>query len=371
MRGIFLVNGRDILEAKSGIGKKIISQADLFTNYGLDCKVISLRTGHGEMPELIWKILFCLPFANIGPIWEMFPELMEVDYIYFRRPPVINFAMRRFLKKLHRVNPKIKVYMEIPTYPYEGEYNTLVLKYFLLRDKYNRKKLRGLIDTVFAIDPMNLLDEFFGVPVVKFINGYDVEHCRIRCFEEHGDKIVLTGVGMLSPWHGYERMIVGLHNYYSHGGDRDIEFNIVGEGSEYETYKKLIEKYNLQDHIILNGAKFGEELDRIYNRTDIGIASLGRYKNGITIIGDLKTREYFAKGIPVVTGCTVDFMQGLEEYPYYMEVPNDNNPIDVSSIVAFYDRVKKNSEEELHNFSYNHFDYNRTLKPIIESIRHS
>lgn len=48
------------------------------------------------------------------------------------------------------------------------------------------------------------------------------------------------------------------------------------------------------------GPRSGAALDAEFEWCDMGIASLGRHRNGITGIKTLKNREYAARGIPFV-----------------------------------------------------------------------
>lgn len=53
--------------------------------------------------------------------------------------------------------------------------------------------------------------------------------------------------------HGYDRLLVGLGEYYRNGGNRNIYYYIVGDG--YETvmneYKCIIAEYELGDRVFM------------------------------------------------------------------------------------------------------------------------
>ena len=125
--------------------------------------------------------------------------------------------------------------------------------------------------------------------------------------------IHLIGVAEVHYWHGYDRLIAGLGEYYKNGiGNmkdvRDVYFHIVGGiwsgdlyGSAYAPgIQTLIDKYGLHDKVILHGQMFGQPLDDLFNQCIFAIGSLGRHRNGITIIKTLKNREYATRGIPFI-----------------------------------------------------------------------
>ena len=58
------------------------------------------------------------------------------------------------------------------------------------------------------------------------------EQSAWKKYRKKDGTIVLLAVATLAKWHGYERVIKGLYNYYADGGERNIIFNIVGNGEQ-------------------------------------------------------------------------------------------------------------------------------------------
>ena len=71
-------------------------------------------------------------------------------------------------------------------------------------------------------------------------------------------------------------------------------------------------------------------------RDSVGIASLGRHRNGIDRIKTLKNREYAARGIPFVYSETDD---DFDTMPYVMKAPADDSPLDIAALLRFADGV--------------------------------
>lgn len=115
----------------------------------------------------------------------------------------------------------------------------------------------------------------------------------------------------MHPWHGFDRVIAGMANYYrTHTDTHDykVYLNIVGFGVPelVDSYKKDVAKHQLEKYIIFHSALYGKELDAVFEQSDMGIGSLARHRSGIDKIKTLKNREYAARGIPFVYSETDD-----------------------------------------------------------------
>ena len=371
MTGIYIVPNENIVSRESGIGSKIRKQIELFNINGLNCTMLVQRNLRYGLPKLIGRLLYVLPFSNIAPNWKYESCMDHADFLYFRRPELVNYAAVRFMKICKTKNPNIKIFVEIPTYPYDSEFKG-IQKLNLIRDKMNRRHFYKYVDCVFVIDPMNMIrSTYYNAEVVHFINGYDVMHCSKINFFNNDDTVDLTCVGMFNFWHGYERLFYGLKNYLDNGGHRDVKIHMVGEGVELDRYKHLVSQLHIENYVTFYGKLFGNDLDKIYSITDIAVGCLGCYKKDITIISDLKTREYMAKGLPVLSGCSVDFLY-KKKYDYFLEIENNSNPVDFSLIERFYNFLRTTPAEyhdQIVSFSHNAFDVSNTMIPIVEKIK--
>lgn len=243
------------------------------------------------------------------------------------------------LKNLKNVCEKIAV--EFPTYPYDEENSATFLSRMKLSvDIHFRKQLKKYVD--FIVTFYDGYKEIFGIPTVVIPNGFDFSTFSLVQNELKDDIIHIIAVSSMREWHGYERIIEGMKNYYVENaeGKRNIVLHLVGNGREYGKYKALIEKYELQDHIIMEGAMHGKQLDDLYEISALGIDSLARHRSGIDVLSSLKSREYGAKGIPMINSCKIDVID--DDFPYLLRVPADESPIDVLEIVDFYDRCYGN-----------------------------
>ena len=142
-----------------------------------------------------------------------------------------------------------------------------------------------------------------------------------------------------------------------------------------DEYKKIVVENGLQSNVFFYGRKTGKELDSIYDRCTLGIEVLGCHKNAVAFSSTLKSREYWAKGLPFITEC--EFPPEVEEIgQYIMKVPYDESPIDIEKVIEFHDnlylRSGKSQEEiidEIRDFAYRTCDMSVAMKPIIDYIK--
>lgn len=369
MKGYFIVIKSDEeKQGKDGYDIKIEGQIKAFNEEGLNCKEVVY---YYKKDKSFWEALATrLPFVNIQPKLFLRDELRDADYIYMRRPLSNTIFLRRMFKKLKIINPNIKIIMELPTYPYDDELLQIKLGLlFLLKDKYNRKRLKGLVDR-FAI----LTDEkeIWGIPTIKFMNGIDVNSIPKRMpIPVNENEIHICAVSTFQPWHGYERFIEGLHNYYQQGGRRKIICHFVGDGPEKNYYLRMINDYLLEDYFIFEGFLSGEKLNKIYNLCSLTLGSFGFYKIGLELSANLKSRDAIARGIPMITGCQTDVFDKSRFY-YYLEFPNNSEIVDINKILEFYDDIYAHGEEivinEIRNYALETVDMRSCMKPIVDYI---
>lgn len=236
-----------------------------------------------------------------------------------------------------------KIVLELPTFPYDEENKYGIMsKLRMVVDKKYRTQLHKYLDTIVTFYGNH--EKIFGVPAKIVPNGFDFDRMKLVSEDLPEDAIHIVAVSAMREWHGYERFIEGMNNYYSNGEEnkKNIILHLVGDGREHSKYKSLVEKYRLDNHVIMEGAMFGETLDALYEKCGLGIDSLARHRSGIDVLSSLKSREYGAKGIPLINSCKIDIIE--DDFPYLLRVPADESPIDIESVVEFYDKCYGNGK---------------------------
>lgn len=369
MKGIFITVGQGSIYDKTGVGLKIRNQIKAFRQCGLDVSEFTLP--YSENPFL--RILYRLPFYNGYPIWKYDKKMAEADWIYLRRPFVMTGYMRRVLKQIKKTNPAIKIILELPTYPYDQEIAHFKFSSSLLvRDRYNRSRLKGIVDRIATLTEDK---KIFGIPTIKIINGIDVSAVSPRMPSERKEnEIHLCAVALFKEWHAYERLLLGLADYYTSNGEKKVIVHFIGEGDALPLYQKLVKKRGLEEYVFFHGYLTGELLDELYNNIDIGVCSLGAHRKGIyDFTSELKSREYLAKGLPVISSLQVDVFEKTY-FPYKLYVPQDESNISIDKIVEFYEnifqtRTPEMVAKEIRKYAFENVDSKKMVEPIVNYIR--
>lgn len=261
-----------------------------------------------------------------------------IQFVYARCFMNANPFLIRLFKKLRALG--IKSVTEIPTYPYDQEFAT-----------FSRKERLGLkIDQLFrhslsrqmsAIVTFSDAETIFGQRTIRISNGVDFDSIPLHDYHPVDDAIHLIGVAEVHLWHGYDRLIAGLGEYYQkESSPKNIVFHIVGGVDPFDLYgqgdypgiQSLIDQYGLQQHVVFHGQLFGEELDKVFNQSCFAIGSLARHRTGITAIKTLKNREYATRGIPFIYS---EQDSDFDSKPYIIKAPSDESPINILQILDF------------------------------------
>ena len=230
-----------------------------------------------------------------------------IEFIYARCFQNANPWLISFFKKLRKAG--IHSVTEIPTYPYDQE--------FIGYSKQERLKLR--IDQLFrhrlykqmdALVTFSDADCIFGQRTIRISNGVDFDSIPLHApLTSHLSPLHLIGVAEVHRWHGFDRVMTGIGEYYSQNQmankyKPDVYFHVVGgvhPSQMTNCFQPIIEKYHIQDRVIFHGQLFGDELTCVFNQCQFAIGSLGRHRSGITVIKTLKKdNKVVVEGVNVV-----------------------------------------------------------------------
>ena len=251
------------------------------------------------------------------------------DFSYAR----YHFFDRKYLQLLKALKEKSnKVVIEAHSTP-KFPKGLSIMRYVGWKDSIWNKYASKYVDLVAS---MSNEDVLWGINTIKISNGIDVNSIKIHNYQGDPDAINLIAVSFEAPVHGYDRVLKGIWNYYRNGGKRKIYFHIVG--TTLSSTDSLINTLGLKDLCIKYGPKAGKELDEIYDKANIGIGCLANHRIGSTFGSALKTKEYIAKGIPFIYGWKEIVLEG---FSYALNYELCEDPIDINSLIAFYDSLDK------------------------------
>ncbi|MGL5382363.1 MAG: glycosyltransferase [Culicoidibacterales bacterium] len=360
---LFLTHHYNDEYAKTGIGKKITDQFNTLSNYFEEAYISCADGKKCYIKNTEYAINYNNRFDKRKKMLTLLLNLIfekKITHIYIRYTHFADASFIDFLKKIHG---KVKILLEIPTYPYDGEYKfELNKKYlsFTIEKKY-RKKMKKYIDYVVTFSSDK---EIFDIPCINISNGINFSDIQFRKTKKETKKIVFTSISSCDYWHGIDRFLNSLNQYVEQNPTEKIKFNIVGEGSETPKLKQIVQtSENLSKVVVFHGFKSGKELDEIYNETDIGIGCLGNHRKGIYTIQALKNKEYAAKGLPMIFSEDDPGLRGKE---YVYRATHDEELIDIADLIQWYQKLTITPEEIRE--SVKEFSWENQMKIVIDKI---
>ena len=276
-------------------------------------------------------------------------KLKNIQFVYARCFQNASPFLISLFKRIKNLG--IKTVTEIPTYPYDNEFVgfPFVTRVGLKIDQLFRNKLSRQMDAIVTFSNAKTI---FGQRTICISNGVDMDSIPLHKFKRQDDGSVnLIGVAEVHYWHGYDRLIAGLGEYYKNTSNpRQIYFHIVGGVWKSEMYdsihapgfSELMDKYGIRERVVFYGQIFGNDLDEIFNKCCFAIGSLARHRSGITVIKTLKNREYATRGIPFIYS---EQDEDFDHQPYVIKALPDESPIDIQQILDFIDNHHYNPEE--------------------------
>lgn len=358
------------LENSNGVSKKVLNHFKIFkiyynvemVSYGLDC----LYYFHDDIIDKIALNNSNRRIKLFSFINTQLTSKNKYDFVYIRYL-LSDFLFINVLRILHKKTRKIVI--EIPTFPYDHD--------LLKSGKGIIKYLSDLISIPFLklyvgrIITYSKHDTLFGIKTINTINGIIFDDVLPRKKELRLDnEINLISVSLTWPEHGYDRLIEGLKNYYNKEVEISILYHLVGNGNEINKYEKLIKLYGLEKYVKLYGFINGQKLDEIYNKSDIAINSLGIHRIGLKTESTIKSKEYAAKGLPIVSSYEIDTFTTNDNKKYVLRVDPNDTPINIEKIILFYRKIYSdrslNINNEIRNESRKKGDMIITLQGVIE-----
>ena len=297
-----------------------------------------------------------------------------IEFIYARCFQNANPWLISFFEKLRKAG--IRSVTEIPTYPYDNEFKNFSWKarLGLKVDQLFRHQLYQQMDALVTFSDAECI---FGQCTIRISNGVDFDsiplHQPLLSLERaRGETALhLIGVAEVHPWHGFDRVMSGIGEYYrqrqtANPHQPDVYFHVVGgvhPSHMTHYFKPIIEKYGIGDKIVFHGQLFGKELDEVFNQCQFAIGSLGRHRSGITVIKTLKNREYATRGIPFIYS---EQDSDFDHQPYVLKAPADESPIDIEQIIEFMTTFTMNPSAIRH--SVGHLSWKIQMQRVISSF---
>ena len=208
---------------------------------------------------------------------------------------------------------------------------------------------------------INLKNVFLGVAVseeikevinrrrknyIKFVwnNPIDTSLYKPREFKsEKGVVNLAVMIGTYAAWHGLDLLIDAIKAYK---GDKKIVLHYIGLANE--NIKKIIG----DQKVIYYGQCDIKEQNRIYSYCNGAIDSLAHFRIGMKVSPSLKSKEYFAHGIPFVSGSKIAMeVADSRVRNFYLEKNLGIETLILEEVITFFDTI---CSDKMHAIKMNH-----------------
>ncbi|SCX22282.1 Glycosyltransferase involved in cell wall bisynthesis [Ruminococcaceae bacterium P7] len=283
--------------------------------------------------------------------------------IIYIRLMVPDFALISLMKEAHQNG--IKVYYEIPTYPYYAE-----------QFRTSRKKYRAVakITMDFMFSPLihKYADHIVTIKsnsrikmhkkMVEITNGVKIDNIKAKSYANAWDGVFrMVAVGTLYPYHGYDRVLKGLKQCHEEADGVPVEFHIVGSSYTIDQLKKAASDYGLK-RVVFHGIKTTDELNEMYEAFDVGLGCLALHRRNADIDTTLKIIEYYCRGIPAVTSGTGPY----RDASMTITVPDNEEAVDIGEIYSAWKKIPRESLLQLSEKAKRQFDWNTIFNTLMQ-----
>lgn len=308
---------------------------------------------------------------TIFGIWKPILKMIcsnQYDFLWLRLSlhHILSGQSTSFVKRLKESCPSCKIILEYGAYPFAGELSkSQRILYSIMKGR--ERITHKYSDFAITYSGQKFVDNLINIPIN---NGIELDDLPVVHGElKEGESIHLISVSSLKKWHAYERILLGLHEYAKANTGREVHFNIVGNGPEYDKLNELAATFNLQDLVTFHNYLSGEKLDKVYAVNHIAIGTLGFHRIGITNSSSLKNREYMGRGLPIVLSTKDLDMPG--ELPFVKYVPEGETAIDISDIVSFAEAIYSNGElnKQIREYSEKNISWASKIKTVLRYLK--
>lgn len=361
---IFYIANENINRIGStGVRKKIMSQVQVFTKHFPRVLIAYYANGMAYLCECEMIVEKRLALSRVE-CFEAFLDWMSVyqcKWVYMR---CLIPASRIYIEFIKRMKGNgIKAVLEYPTYPYEGEVKD---EGILAEDRFYRYEIRKYLSLVTTY---STVQDVYGINAVALQNGVSLEDNPVRNIRVKSNTITMLAVANFCFYHGYERVLEGMRNYYQSKHKYEIYFDLVGDGSERRYYEYLVKKYGLNAYVRFWGIRLGKDLSDNYGKADIGIAPLGMFKENTVCASPIKTREYCACGLPFIYGYIDTGFTGEEAFT--VRVSNDSTSLEMDVVIDLYEQTVARNDivEGMRELAKSKFTWDIQLQQVIDYLK--
>lgn len=282
----------------------------------------------------------------------------DIGYLRFHLFDHYYVKMLKTLKK----NKDLSVVVEAHGFPYRHKIISSKTPLYVIDYLYT-PIARKYIDIVAGVTETKSI---WGIETVNIDNGIDLDKVNIIKNEHFNDNVLnIISVANETQLHGYRKILKGLREYINDGGEKRIHLHLVGVYMS-DTIK-LVDDLKLNSYVTFHGKLYGEDLDEVYEVADLGLGAFSD-RDDKASGSCIKTKEYFAKGLPFINGWREPAFD--ESYPYVKRIGMNLDSINFLEVVNFFENLppKKIVRDEMREFANENYSWDSQIKLILNKI---
>lgn len=368
-----------------GVKQKVISQAKALNDLGCNCYLKLLTTSdirggivfednfkYEIQPLKIKNVL--LRRKEIFNIFYKNTVSKNFDLIYIRYP----LATPYFINYLKKVYSKNKIIIEHQAIEKKELMIAIsannILKY--ISEVYYHRKIKEYISGIVTVtkEIEEYQKKIVGSKLRSIVigNGVDINTVPLRRKWNEEKNIKILFVGNISPWHGLDKLIVGLSQLNFVYKGYPIILEIIGEGNSYSKIKELTRSLKREKYVKFHGFLEDGNKYEIMSNCDVAIGSLASERRGLNESSNIKLREYCAFGIPFIkSDFDADFDYNKQTKLFVFTVRGDVSFDWLYKILDFSLNVKNNKNISLimREYAKKYLDWQIKMNKLVKFFK--
>jgi hypothetical protein len=347
-----------------GVIQKLIGQKNGLISLGLEVDYIIHDRDQIYLNERQIVKIEMSSYRSRLSYYDYLPlELVSGYDIYFFRYGLATPSFLRCVKRVRQSTHHSKILIDMPTYPYAGEWSGLKGGMALMMDSIYSRSLHRYVNYVVHSGQHASL---FDIPTINMPNGVDLDLNPLRDIQSAGDQIRMLAMAKWRQWHGLDRLLHTIDLYRKDQGlSTPLSLSILGEGPALASLRDMVDQLGLEEIVSFEGILTGKALDEAFNHADLGIGTLGLHRKKVMIDSSLKHRVYIARGLPMIYGAHDSDIDSALPFVYCLSSP-DESIIDLPKIINFAKAMKQNDlRADMRLFAEERLDWKAKMGKLV------
>lgn len=197
------------------------------------------------------------------------------------------------------------------------------------------------------------------------VNTADYELRVPKLNDGEFNMLFLKGAVTEADFNGLDRILRGMANYK---GELKLKFYLFG--TNLETEKKLAKKLGIETMVQFGDFIDKKGIDELVNQMHIGLSAMGVHRKGIDSTTTIKSREYFARGLPFVYGHKDPDLSGKPELKEFcLELEANDEAVNFEDVMDWYENASSKNYQSMREYAVNELDYKVKMKKVINQIK--